>query len=289
MRLLALSSALLLASISSAPSQASAVSIVSCDTTKCRAEYKDYRKFARNGSPQAQIVLAGMYYSAYGVEQNTEQALRWYKKASRTRNDENSSFASYRAGLIQLFDIGTAEAIEKGMKYLAKAALKKNQNAAYQLADLYIQGVLVKQDFNLAEHWLTVASDLGDARSQYKLGLIYEAGLLGEQQTGKAIEYYQKAAVKNNSLAIERLQLLGVIKDKSGLFAMTEGDNIETITISAPDLSELMGITLTGLKESRKFNRRQSCSKVPGSHCEHVKSIKDDDEIDMYFRLNGGL
>lgn len=289
MRIFTLTSIFIIASFLSTHSDARAVPIVACDSSDCRLEYKQYRKYARNGSPQAQIVLAGMYYSGYGVEQNSEQALRWYKSASRTRYKENSAFASYRAGLMYLFDHNIEQNIEKGLKLLSKSASKDNPDAAYQLADIYLQGQIVEQDLTQAEKWLTVASELNDAKSQYRLGLIYEGGFLGDKQTEKAIELYKKAAKQQNLLALERLQLLGLVENQSDVFALAANDDIEKITVSAPELSTLMKVTLTTIKDRKKFNRQQSCSKVPGSLCEHVDSITVNQEVEEYFRLNNAL
>lgn len=289
MRILTLASLFIISSLLPTSANARNVSIEACDSSNCKMEFKQYRKFARNGSPQAQIVLAGMYYSGYGVEQNSEQALRWYKNASRTRNTKNSSFASYRAGLMYLFDHNTEQNIEKGVNLLTKSASKGNPEAAYQLADIYLQGQIIEQDLVQAEKWLSVASELNDAKSQYRLGLIYEGGFLGEKQTEKAIALYKKAAKQQNISALERLNLLGVTEKQGDVFALAEGDNMEKITVSAPDLSTLMQVTLTTIKDSKKFNRRQSCSKIPGSQCEHVNSILTDQEIEQYFRLNKAM
>lgn len=281
MRLTSIAALATICTLYSASSISATVPITSCETTQCKQEFKGYKKLAKNGSAQAQMVLAGMFYSGYGTERSSKKALKWYRLASKTRH---SGFAAYRAGLIMLFDQEIERDIEKGMTLLAKAARMKSKDAAYQLADIYIQGELVAQDLNQAEGWLIMASELNHAKSQYRLGLLYEAGVLGEPQPQQAIALYQKAAEKNNIQAIERLQLLGTTSDKEDVFAATRGNNIERIAVNAPELSKLLNLTLTSIKETGRYNHPQSCSRIRGSHCDNVITVTGSVDIENALR-----
>ena len=44
------------------------VNITPCDTEVCAQKFKEFKKLARYGSPEAQIVMAGMLYIGYGTE-----------------------------------------------------------------------------------------------------------------------------------------------------------------------------------------------------------------------------
>lgn len=279
-----LTSLALLATIStllSASSISATVPIISCETTSCKMDFKNYKKLAHNGSVQAQMVLAGMYYSGYGTEKSSKKALKWYRAASKA---QHSKFAAYRAGLMLLFDDGIEQDVEKGITLLEKAVRMKSKEAAYQLADIYIQGELVAQDLKQAEHWLKAANELNHAKSQFRLGLLYEAGVLGKPQREQAIALYQKAAEKNHIRAIERLDLLDAIADKEDVFAATNGNDMEKITVTAPELSVLMNLALTSIKETGLYNRPQTCSRIPGSHCDHVITITGSNNIENAMR-----
>lgn len=282
MRAFILSQIIFIGAMLSFPSLASSVQIAACDTDACRKKFKEYRKYARNGSPEAQMVLAGMFYSGYGVERSSKQSLRWYRLAGR---QTSLSFAKLRAGLLFLYDKDIEQNIEKGVELLEKAANGSSIEAANRLANLYIQGELVEKNLPEAEKWLLVASELGDDSSQYRLGLIYEAGMLGEKQLEKAIELYQKSALKNNVQASERLSLLGVTKAKEDVFASTKDDNIERIAVTAPDLSSLLDISLTAIRDTGQYGKRQSCTRLIGARCRGHISITDKDDID--YRMNG--
>lgn len=281
MRLFTITALLLVGSLTSFQSFASSVSIEACDSSTCKATFKKYRKYARSGSPQAQMVLAGMYYSGYGVERSSKKSLHWYRQAGR---QTNMAFAKLRAGLLFLYDKDIEQNVDKGLELLEKAADSGSAEAARRVADVYIQGKLVPQNMQKAEKWLLVASDLGDHNSQYTLGLVYEAGVLGEKQQQKAIELYTKAAKKNNAKAYERLSLLGALKEKEDIFAVTAKDNMERITVTAPDLDALLDISLGKIRDSGMYGKSQTCSRIPGARCRsNTIMITDKDSIKHSF------
>lgn len=254
------------------------VAIASCETETCKEKFKNFKKFAKNGSPQAQMVLAGMYYSGYGVDKNVNRALRWYRKASR----HQLSFATYRAGLMFLFEPEVEQNIPKGLEFLERATDLRSAAAANTLADIYIQGSLVEKDLRLAANWLNKASDLGDKHAQFKLAQIYDAGVLGNDDKAIAIALYKKSAEQNHDKAYQRLIELGAIKKRADIFASTQNEDIERIEVTAPKLEALLDISLLSIKESKQYNQRQSCSRVPTPICKGVQiSIIAPDDIEI--------
>ena len=237
---------LLVLSNTSQVSAAAPVAITPCNTNVCEDKFDDFERLAKSGNGQAQMVLAGMYYSGYGVDRSVKQSLRWYKKAAKFGSH---SFASYRAGLIYLFDDSIEQNVDKGIHYLVKAAENGHADAAYQLADVYLKGLLVESDMQEVEKWLQVGEELGHAKSIFRLGLAYESGLFGEKQTDKAIALYQEAANKNIRRAHERLVMLGQAEPTDNLITDDANNNIEVVTVKGPELVDLLDISLAAIKE----------------------------------------
>lgn len=274
-------SALAFSSFADAAPTPPPVNITPCETDACLGKFREFRSLARNGSPEAQIVVAGMYYIGYGVEKDAKKALKWYRKAAR----RGANFATYRAGLLFIYEPSIEQDIEKGMELITDAAESGFPDAIHRLADMYIQGNVVKQDLMQAEKWLLEADKLEHGNSQFRLGLIYESGALGEKQLNKAIEFYQKASKNQNQPAYERLVLLGAVEADPDVFASTANDDIERITVSGPDFMEMLDLSLDTIKDSGLYNKRQTCSRIPGAICGNTSSITSKDGIDDF--MNG--
>lgn len=255
-----------------------------CDTEACIAKFKEFRRFAKNGSPQAQMTLAGMYYSGYGVSPNSKKSLFWYRKAGK----KGAPFARYRSALLYLFDKNIERNVPKGIELLEYVVKSGNGDAAYVLADLYIQGKLVPENMKQAEKWLLRGNELNHANSQYRLGLLYESGVLGNKQLEKAIELYKVAAVQN-TLASQRFYLLS--PNNSPLEAkidFNKNKDIEHITVTPPELIDVLNSFSSNIKKQRIYTDRVTTgSRLPGSTCETCDSLTNPWDIEDFFRSNG--
>ncbi|MBL4630912.1 MAG: sel1 repeat family protein [Paraglaciecola sp.] len=67
-----------------------------CGESSCEILFKKMQKFAKNGSPHAQVVLALFYRGGYGTEIDNEQSLKYMKRAAKNR----LSFAQYDLGIL---------------------------------------------------------------------------------------------------------------------------------------------------------------------------------------------
>lgn len=81
----------------------------------------------------------------------------------------------------------------KAIKYKRKIAESGNLNFQYEVA-FYLERSSNIKDHKEALYWLNKAADSGEARSQYRLGEKYEAGIDLKQDLPKAKIYYEKAA-----------------------------------------------------------------------------------------------
>jgi len=232
-----------------------------CSTDECKTYFKKFKKLARKGSPNAQSIVASMYSSGYGIDENREKAVYWIKKAARGGDDH----ARFNLALINLLDKNEPGDIEKGIETLKMFAEKGKPKAAYRLAELYLNGDLVEKDIVEAEMWLIKGADKGHAKSQYSLGLLYESGLLGQKDLDKAITFYAKASAKHD-LANERLALLHPNPDE--VKSTINVDNIERITVTAPEMGDILDYALTRINDQHLYTTNvQTGSRIKGRSC----------------------
>lgn len=256
------------------------VGITACDSLDCQQQFKEFRKLARNGSPRAQLTLAGMYYAGYGIERDVQKSLSWYRRAAKYGG---VAFGTYRAGMIYLFDKEIEQNVEKGVEFLQRAAKADHAHAASVLSDLYLYGTFVEKDMKEGVKWLKIAANLRHKDSIYDLARLYEEGTHVEKNEQTAIELYKKVA-KRLPEARDRLLALGAIDEKDDIFASTRGNGIEKVVVFAPDLPRMFDIQLEGIKSTNKYNNPKTCSRISSSPCgNQVLQIVLADDIQHVF------
>lgn len=104
---------------------------------------------------KARLCLGNCYFYGYGVEQNFEEAVKWYETVSP--------------------------------HILSGWRMK-------QIADCYYHGRLINKDLKRAVIWYERAARDGDLEAQYQLGRCYENGEGGDKDDNEAIQWYRKAA-----------------------------------------------------------------------------------------------
>ncbi len=73
-------------------------------------------------------------------------------------------------------------------------AMQAEALEACRKGSMYFDGKSVEQDYGKALEWYQKAAELGNTVAMYTLGYMYEHGLGVEQDYAKAMEWYQKAA-----------------------------------------------------------------------------------------------
>lgn len=178
---------------------------------------KDMLQDALQGNAKAQYMLGNIYQRGEGVLKDDSTAVKWYRKAAEQGNHEAQYMLgnNYQRGKGVIKDDSTA-----ALWYL-KAADQGNREAQYSLGGCYFEGRGVPQDYDEAAKWYQKAADQGneyagkyvdaiktikaakqgDAYAQCKLGGLYLAGDVMEQNKNEAVNWYRKAAVQGNENA----------------------------------------------------------------------------------------
>lgn len=236
------------------------VKFSACQDKECIKQFKQIRKLAKNGSPDAQGILSAMYFNGYGISQSSSRGISWLKKAARN----GGSLYRNKLGLMYLSGDLVEKDVEKGVSWLQQSADNQNEQALYILGAMYANGSYVTKDITKANKYLLQASMLGDDKAMVLLGHLYEEGVYGEGMIAQAIEFYKAAAQRENGYAEE--QLLRLLPTE---YKVKEKDpNIETITVRAPKVSDLVNDLIANLHNQGLFTGRGTTgSRVSGRSC----------------------
>lgn len=126
-----------------------------------------------------------------GVESNPQLGFEYLTKAARLNTD-----AIFHVGICYLNGIGVEKDTTKGLEYLEYAANRANLYAIHLLISLYRSNEY--QNYQKAYYFCMLGVKLDDGLSYSDLGSLYIKGLGVEVNPKLAIDYWNKAATKNN-------------------------------------------------------------------------------------------
>ena len=199
-----------------------------CNGVSSRDDFKTSHKwFKRAARFNIPIVIYNTAMGYYNF-QKYDLAMKWLKKAA----DLNYPDAFNMIGERYYFgNKGVEENLEEAVKFFKKAADLGNTDAMFHLGDCYMHGKGVKQNeaealkwfikrhdgdeaegmahlaymynwdsnnYTKSFEWYSKAAELGNLNAIYSLGCAYEEGEGVEKDSAKALEYYLKAADKDN-------------------------------------------------------------------------------------------
>lgn len=135
----------------------------------------------------------------YGTDKNVAKAKEWFDKSVST-NDLyclNNVASQYSVGMF-----GFQQDYYKAFELYSKATDLGDNNAILEIASMYTFGHGVAKNYKKAATIYQSYANEGSVNAQLKLAFLYANGDETLQQDyGKALEQYQKAASKNNSIA----------------------------------------------------------------------------------------
>ena len=146
------------------------------------------------------IDVATFHLFGYDKERDLHQAILWYKKAAKL----NSPVAHHNLGFLCLQD---SDLYEEAIYYFKKATELGYADSAYMLGIVYLQGLGVDKQPDLALMYLEKAYQLGKHYTCRPLGDLYFQGAFnaGQQNHKKALEWYHRGAEHDVLSCIEVL------------------------------------------------------------------------------------
>ena len=118
------------------------------------------------------------------------------------------SRAQWGVAHLYLLGLGVAQDVDLAAKWAKKSAEHGYVEGMSLLASLYQRGVGVPQDIQKAMEWRKKAAQTGDALAQYNLALVYLRGRNVPKDIEKALELLRVAADQNFQAAMFNLGVL---------------------------------------------------------------------------------
>ncbi len=193
--------------------------IVGCTIHTEKEENKDLSsetydhlvEMAYDGDACAQSELGMRYYNGDGIEQDYEEAVKWYKKAI----EQGDASAKSRLGVCYIEGKGMPKDTLEAIKWWLLSAEQGYATAQYNIGGSYYFGVGVPQNYNEAVKWYRKAAEQGYKDAQRRLGLCYYNGEGVKQSSKEAVEWYRKAAEQGDLYA--QYNLGGCYADGDGV------------------------------------------------------------------------
>lgn len=145
-----------------------------------------------------------------------------HKSLNRVIDDYNLSFSIYdfakeyenNKKLQQAYSLYKQKNYESAFLLFEEMAFNDNHMAQYQIAYMYLHGEYVDQDSSKALHWYQQSANNGNVHAQIHLGVMYANGFMGLSLDYKLAEYWYKKALESNyKLAYYFLGILFMLED----------------------------------------------------------------------------
>lgn len=117
---------------------------------------------AKRGDAKSQFDLGRAYEAGTGVEQNDDQAVKWYRAAAT----QDYAPAENRLGVMYSLGRGVNRDKAEALGWYRKAAKHRLPEACFNVAISYYNGDGVPEDPNMAYAWMFAAKDAGDLQAQ---------------------------------------------------------------------------------------------------------------------------
>ena len=148
------------------------------------------RAAAQEGDAQAQCYLGVCYQNGQGVEQNHQEAVKWFRKAA----DQDDPVAQCYLGVCYWMGQGVPQEFGEAAKWLREAAEQADPAAQFNFGMLYETGQGVPQNYAEAVKWYRESAERGYPAAQFNLGVFYETGQVVPQDFAEAVKWYRAAA-----------------------------------------------------------------------------------------------
>jgi TPR repeat protein/serine/threonine protein kinase len=157
-----------------------------------------YEKAAGAGDKNAMNYLGLLYERGKGVPQDYGKAREWYEKAA----DANNLVAMINIALLCEAGAGGSKDFDLADTWYQKAVETGNGITVAKLGLLYDDSGVLLEDTGGADDWFGMATD---ARDMINVAWLYEQGKGVPKDSGKAREWFERAAHFGNAVAMREL------------------------------------------------------------------------------------
>lgn len=240
-----------------------------CDDMACKRDFRRLRKFARNGSPEAQFIVATMYINGVTEDVKIDRAIRYLKKSDKSGLGMASWVLSnmYKEGSV-------VEKDDQMAKYYFDRALARQVNGA--LFEKATQTLNLSHKNNQEPvKYLQLAANQQHKKSMYLLAQMYEFGEGIEQDLLKAAKLYKDLEFYEYKDSYSRFQnILTLTKADKDLYQKLKVMDVERIKVTGEkiDLKAGLAILAKALYDSGTYDSRGGFSRILGGTCVNSSS-----------------
>ena len=191
--------------------------LMNLDYEQYSAAFSEFQVLANQGNAAALYYLGRMYQNGWGVPKDTAQAVSYFQAA-------NQSFylpAAAQLGKILLY--GTQDGIapdpKRAIPLLKKAALAGSAEAALELANATLAGLMGEVNYNHAFGFYHIAALKGEKKAQFQLGQMYMSGRGITQDFQKGVQWLTRSA--NQGYVKAQMELANLYENNEKLKNVT--------------------------------------------------------------------
>ncbi len=156
-----------------------------------KTAHKLWLPLAEEGNARAQFFMGYMYDLGFGVQEEDQEAVKWYRLAA----EQGDSRAQFFMGFMFDFGSGVKEDDQEAVKWYRLAAKQGYAQAIKMIYSLAEKGV------PRALRILKTDAENGIAGAQNQLGMMYESGYGVQEDDNEAVKWYRLAAEKGYTQA----------------------------------------------------------------------------------------
>ena len=127
-----------------------------------------------------------MYEEGQGVQQNYEEAIKWYSFAAK----KGLSGAQSKLGLMYQSGKGVIQDFKEAVRLYRQSAKQGNTLGQKYLGVMYVLGQGVPKDYVLAHMWFSISGSNGNQNALNSMRLLEEK--MSQSQINKAQEMVKK-------------------------------------------------------------------------------------------------
>lgn len=158
---------------------------------------KWYIKAAEKGHLTSQYNLGVMYSKGRGIAQDFGESFKWYMAAAQ----QGDISAQAIVAMMYAKGIGTERNYTEAVNWYERAAVKGHANSQYVLANMYLKGRGIDEDPEEAFKLYRAAANNGHINAQLMLAYLYGKGMGVRRDDTMSFHWYLKAAEQGNSNA----------------------------------------------------------------------------------------
>lgn len=165
---------------------------------------KTLYRLAEQNDPSAQYLIGRKYFTGNGVEQNINEAIKWFELAATQKHTK----AQFQLGILYLYgESGIKPNHAYALNYLREAAKSHYAEAQFELGNYYLMGKTENVNYPEAVKWYRAAAKQQHVRAMMELGKILNEGRGGtKRQPDEAKHFLSLAAESGNAEAMEYLR-----------------------------------------------------------------------------------